>query len=342
MAAHEPPSGAYGSFDLLSPQLALEAVEAVYGLTLDGALTPYPSYVNRVYGVMSDDGRPYIAKFYRPDRWSDEALAEEHEFLADCAEADVPVVLPIPDADGQTVHTLVAESDDEYGESEYRFTLFPKRSGRLFDADREEDYERLGSLIGRMHVAARRRESRDRLVCTPSGSTRGFVDELEDSGRVSFDGEDEYFDCVDRVLDTIEPLFDGIRLQRIHGDSHRGNILDRADEGLMLIDFDDMMMGPAVHDLWLLLPGRVSDSRDELVAMRAGYEQFESLDPRELRLVEPLRFMRMIYYTAWCARQIHDARFRETFGDWGSRAFWTQELEDLLDQERIIIEQLER
>ncbi len=330
-----------GSFDLLSPQLALEAVEAVYGLALDGSLTPYPSYVNRVYGVVADDGRQYIAKFYRPDRWSDEALHEEHMFLTDCSEADVPVVLPVPDDDGETIHTLVTEAEAAQQETSFRFTLFPKRSGRLFDADREEDYERLGSLIGRMHVAARRRDSMHRIVCTPGESTRSFVDELEDSGLVVFDGDDDYFDCVDRVIDLIEPLFEGIRLQRVHGDSHRGNILDRANEGLMLIDFDDMMMGPAVHDLWLLLPGRVSDSHAELSAMRTGYEQFETLDPRELRLVEPLRFMRMIYYTAWCARQIHDARFRATFGDWGSGAFWTQELEDLLDQERVIREELD-
>ncbi|MFP4509391.1 MAG: serine/threonine protein kinase [Spirochaetaceae bacterium] len=340
MSVHEPAPGAYGRFDLLSPQLALEAVETVYGLTLDGAVTPYPSYVNRVYGVMSDDGRPYIAKFYRPDRWSDDALAEEHEFLADCADADVPVVLPLSDAEGQTLHTLVAESEDEAGETEYRFTLFPKRSGRLFDADRTEDFKRLGSLIGRMHAAARRRNSRHRITCTPGGSTRRFARDLEESGLVAFDGEDDYFDCIDRICDAIEPLFDGIRLQRVHGDCHRGNILDRADEGLMLIDFDDMMMGPAVHDLWLLLPGRVSESRTALDAMLNGYGQFETLDPRELRLVEPLRFMRIIYYTAWCARQIGDARFRATFGDWGSVSFWKQELEDLLDQERVIEEAL--
>ncbi len=340
MASHESPSGAYGSFDLLSPQLALEAVEAVYDLFLDSTLTPYPSYVNRVYGVISDDGQPYIAKFYRPDRWSDEALREEHAFLTDCADADVPVVLPIPDADGETIHTLVAEAEDGKTETEYRFTLFPKRSGRLFDADRVEDYERLGSLIGRMHLAARRRKSEHRLICTPKDSTRRFAEELDESGLVAFDGEDDLFDCIERVLDRIEPLFEGVVLQRIHGDSHRGNILDRADEGLMLIDFDDMMMGPAVHDLWLLLPGRVGDSHAELGAMLAGYEQFSTLDPRELRLVEPLRFMRMIYYTAWCARQIDDARFRTTFGDWGSAAFWTQELEDLRDQERVIEEVL--
>jgi len=146
------------------------------------------------------------------------------------------------------------------------------------------------------------------------------------------DCETEFFDCCESLLARIESLFINLKLQRIHGDLHRGNILDRGAEGLLLFDFDDMMMGPRVQDLWLLLPERADKCVTELLLLIAGYEQFLPFNQAELALIEPLRFMRMVYFLAWCARQRHDDRFRHTFPDWGSRAFWIKEIEDFKGQ----------
>lgn len=331
-----------GVFDALTPQTMIAAVEQTYNLVLDGTVTPYPSYVNRVYGVRTDTGDDYIVKFYRPDRWSTEAIAEEHEFVLDCADAEVPVVAPIADADGYTLQTVEVEPSDGAATFAYAFALFPKRGGRGFDAERDEDWFRLGSLAGRVHAVGRRGASPTRLVCTPSESTTRFARELREADVVHPELRDEFFSLLDRGIELIEPLFEGVDLQRIHGDFHRGNVLDRGDEGLLLIDFDDTMRGPAVQDLWLLLPDHAWAARRELTHILDGYTQFCDFDDATLRLVEPLRFMRMVYYLAWSALQRDDHRFREQNPDWGSRAFWIREVEDLRTQLDMVAEDVGR
>ncbi len=322
------------AFEHLSPDLIASGVESVFDLRLTGVMTPYSSYINRVYGLEDEEGDRFVAKFYRPGRWSTEAILEEHRFVIDCAEEDVPVVAPLPNRDGTTLQSVVVETDA--GEARYNFALYPSRGGRLFDAEGEEEWVRLGSLIGRMHAVGKRSEAPRRLVCTPSGTTERFVAEIEAAGVVHPELNGEFHRLVSGVLDLIGPLFDGVRLQRIHGDCHRGNILDRPGEGLMLIDFDDMLVGPVVQDIWLLLPDYAESSYRELELIIEGYEQFGVFERETLALIEPLRFMRMIHYLAWAARQRDDHRFRESFPDWGSKAFWIKEIEDLRVQERVI------
>jgi len=316
----------------------MHAVEASWQLILDGTLQAYSSYVNRVYGVRADNGEEYIVKFYRPGRWTIEALAEEHEFVLDCADAELPVVAPIPDGDGCTLQTMEVESAE--GVIEAAFALYPKRGGRGFDAERDEDWLRLGSLLGRLHSVAASRVASHRLTCTPGGSTRGFVEELFRSGAVSQDVADDFRSVVDEGLAFIEPMFSDVSNQRIHGDFHRANVLTRGDEGLLVIDFDDMMMGPAVQDLWLLLPDHAFAARRELNLLLEGYEEFRPFDRSTLRLIEPLRLMRMIYYLAWSAYQLSDHQFRSTNPGWGSRAFWIREVEDLKTQISVIVAEL--
>ena len=195
---------------------------------------------------------------------------------------------------------------------------------------------RIGALTGRLHVAAGNGVAEHRITCTPQGSTLRFLDELDEAGLVPPDLTDEFFDLADTAVERISPLFDGVKLQRLHGDCHRGNILDRAEEGLLIIDFDDMMVGPAVQDLWLLLPGRVSDSRRELELVLEGYEGFQPFDRATVALIEPLRLMRMVYYLAWQALQREDLSFRESFPQWGGAAFWAKEIEDLRTQLDVI------
>lgn len=329
-----------GTFELLTPHVAVQAIESVIGARVDGALTSFPSYVNRVYGFRAEDDRQYVAKFYRPGRWSYEAIAEEHLLVGECAALELPVVAPVADAAGDVLH--VVDVVDAVGavraerEQEFCFSVYPKRSGRTFDADRDDDWLRIGALVGRLHAAAAHGAAEHRMTCAPEESTARFLDDLEQAELVPPDLAGEFYDLADAAVERIAPLFDGVALQRLHGDCHRGNILDRAEQGLLIIDFDDMMIGPAVQDLWLLLPGRVADSRRELALLLEGYERFQPFDRRTVALIEPLRLMRMIYYLAWQALQRRDLRFLESFPQWGGRAFWEREIEDLRTQLRVI------
>jgi len=326
-----------GSFDRLGPEAIVDAVEGcIDGLRLDGTVTAYPSYVNRVYGLQSEDGNELIAKFYRPGRWDRPTIQEEHRFLLDCAEAEIPVVAPIALNGGGTLGEVIIEAEEEEAEASYLFALFPKMGGRNFDAETEEDWLRLGSLVGRIHAAGDRRASPRRPICSPTALTIPLVRYLVEAGIVHPDLRAEFQSRCDGTLDLVAPLFEAVRMRRIHGDCHRGNILDRPGEGLLVIDFDDMMTGPAAQDLWLLLPDHAESCRRELGLLVEGYESFLPFDRRELALVEPLRFMRMVFFLAWRARQRDDRWFRASFPDWGTEAFWIKELEDLSDQARIV------
>lgn len=323
-----------GSFSYLTPQVVLEAVESAYALRLDGTLQPYNSYVNRVYGLRTDEGEPLVVKFYRPGRWSPAAVEQEHDFVLECAAEEIPVVAPVADEDGITVQEVTVSAGDR--EQSYLFALYPRKGGRNFDPETDEDWMRLGGIVGRVHQVALRSGADRRLSCHPLETTRTHVDELLEAGLVHPDVEEDFRAVSDMTIQAIAPKFSGVRFQRLHGDCHRGNILDRGDEGLLIIDFDDMMMGPAVQDLWLLLPERVESSRRELNLLLEQYDSFCDFDYRTIELVEPLRFMRMIYYLAWQARQRNDLRFRDENSGWGTRAFWITEIEDLREQARHI------
>ncbi len=318
------------TFDLLTPEVVIEAVEALFSLRLDGTITPYASYVNRVFGIRDDDGYEYVVKFYRPGRWSGEALLEEHRFLDALGAADIPVVPPISDIDGDTLFEALVDGAE--GEVTYPFSLFPKRGGRSFDAEGDEDWLRLGALIGRVHAVGEVEEAMHRFTVSPDEWTAPFVEELLNEEVVHPDFRGEFRDVAEEGLQCLRGRFAEPGRIRLHGDCHRGNILERGDEGLLLIDFDDMMMGPAVQDLWLLLPDHADQCRREINLLLEGYERFRPFDRQELELIEGLRFMRMIHFLAWRARQRHDHWFAREFPDWGNRAFWITEIEDLREQ----------
>lgn len=318
-------------FEHLVPDVMLDTVEDVLGERLSGLATPLPSYVNRVYEIQTMEGERLIAKFYRPGRWSLQALEEEHAFLADCEKDEIPVISPMEFPGGGTLR----EADGIY------FTLFPKRQGRQLEINTDEDWLRVGRLIGRVHVAGSRRQATERTDLHPSSSTEHHIHQLLDNGFVTPSCENEFDTITSRILDTITELFDDVEFTRIHGDSHCGNLLDRPGEGLMIIDFDDMMMGPTVQDLWLLLPDRADQCKRELALLLRGYEQFHEFDDRTLRLIEPLRAMRIIYYLSWCSIQIDDHKFRSMHPEWGSDAFWQRENADLALQFEVIRDHLD-
>ena len=323
-----------GSFELLSPERALAAVEKAYGVELDGTLESYPSYVNRVYGMRASDGGRWVAKFYRPRRWTEEAIRDEHRFLADCAAEEIPVVPPVTAPDGRTLH--VVDCPEEGTAETFRFALFRRSGGRTFEPESADDLVRLGSLLGRCHAVGARAEAPNRVRCAPVPTTASYVEELLQEKLVHPDCVQELTEACGETLDLISPRFAEAPVQRIHGDCHRGNVIDRPGDGLALIDFDDMMSGPPVQDLWLMLPDLAERSGAELAALLEGYEQFYPFDRATLALIEPLRFMRMIYFLVWRARQRNDYWFRGSFPDWGTEAFWIKETEDLKEQARVV------
>ena len=328
-----------GGFELLSPDVALRAVEDSHGLSLDGTLDSYSSYVNRVYGIRDENGDRFVAKFYRPGRWDAGAIREEHSYLLDCAREEIPVIAPLPGRDGETLRTVTAVDGDH--ERSFFFALFPRTGGRTFEPETDEDYLRLGSLMGRCHAVGAKDQASNRLSCDPQATTAVYVQELLSDRLVHPKWRDDFAEVCRETLQLITPLFTDVFHQRIHGDCHRGNIIDRPGLGLVLIDFDDMMMGPPVQDLWLILPGSIKEARRELAVILEGYGRFASFDARSLGLIEPLRFMRMIYFLAWRARQRNDFWFRRSFPDWGNEAFWITEIEDLRTQRAEISGMLE-
>lgn len=321
-----------GSFNTLTPHVVSASVEAFFDHTLDGTVERYPSYVNRVYGLRTDSGEPLVVKFYRPDRWSTEAILAEHRFLDELARADVPVVAPLPDLEGDTVFEVEVDATEQENAPVFRFALFPRRGGRGFDAESDEDWFRLGSIVGRMHAVAKQNSAPERFRIDPKRWTGTYVTELLDAGAVHPDCSEEFREVSLSTIDRITPIFNDVPEQRLHGDCHRGNILDRPGEGLLLIDFDDMMEGPAVQDLWLLLPDHATEVTRELTMLLNGYRQFTEFDTAELDLIEPLRFMRIIHFLAWQLRQRNDLWFRQEHTEWGNRAFWIKEIEDLREQ----------
>lgn len=316
------------TFEDLSPDVIVSSVEKFLELRLDGVITPYNSYVNRVYGLQDGVGGRFIVKFYRPGRWSREGILEEHRFLFQCGEREIPVIPP-----------LVSRAETSLGEAcGILFAVFPLRGGRTFDIGTKDDWIRLGSIVGRMHQVGRMEPAKERVLCSPVATTSVEVEDLIGKNYVPEACLDDFRSVCQDTLELISPLFEGIKMQRIHGDCHRGNILDRLDEGLLIIDFDDMMTGPAVQDLWLLLPGHLAECGEEMDLILEGYRGFAEFEHENLRLVEPLRFMRIIYFLSWCALQKDDLAFLRNFPDWGTKAFWIKEVEDLRYQLNMIKE----
>ena len=319
------------SFENLGPDLMIDAVERAVGTPMGGLAAPLPSYINRVYEFEGIDGTRLIAKFYRPGRWSLPALREEHQFVRQCAAQEIPVVAPLTLTNGET---LDRTADGIY------FAVYPKRSGREIEINDDEAWRRIGSLIARIHNVGDDMDAPHRLMHHPLESTGEEIGWLLDGGYIPPTGRKSFAQITDKIMDRVVPLIDDVEFIRIHGDCHRANILERPGEGLMLIDFDDMMIGPPIQDLWLLLPEHAPQSQQEIGWLLEGYTMLRDFDRNSLRLIEPLRAMRMIYFLAWIARQSSDYCFQKHFDGWGSDAFWRREIADLELQYAIICESL--
>ncbi len=313
-------------YETLTPDTVINSVESATGYPMTGFTSPLPSYINRVYELQAQDETRLIAKFYRPGRWSREAIEEEHSFVQDCVAAEIPAVPPMTLVNGSTLGS--AEG--------ILFAVYPKRLGREFEITDDEGWIRIGRLLARIHNTGATGDASDRVILHPLKSTVNDIKQLMEGGFVPPRFKDEFKEVGDRLIEMSADIFDSCESIRLHGDCHNGNIIHRPGEGIMLIDFDDMLMGPPVQDLWLLLPDHADKCRLEIDLILEGYEMFRQFDYNSLKLIEPLRAMRIIYFLAWCSRQANDFHFRHTFPDWGSDAFWQIEITGLQQQLTII------
>jgi Ser/Thr protein kinase RdoA (MazF antagonist) len=310
------------SFYALTPDFILDAIESL-GFYSDGRLLALNSYENRVYQVGMEEGPPIIAKFYRPNRWSDATILEEHAFVQSLQEAEIPVVGAMCVA-GLTLHHF-------HG---FRFALFPRQGGRSPELDDEDTLEWLGRFIGRIHAIGQSQP----FVHRPVLSTLNFGElpsaYLLQHGFIPADLEPAYRSVVTLALGEVQRCFDRageVASLRLHGDCHPGNVL-WTDAGPHFVDFDDSCMGPAMQDLWMLLSGDREEMSRQLSVLLAGYEDFMAFNPRELYLLEALRTLRLIHYAAWLARRWEDPAFPKAFPWFNTQRYWQDRILELREQ----------
>ncbi len=314
------------AFHALTPDTVIGLVEEALGVRCTNRFYQLNSYINRVYELERQDGAGLVAKFYRPGRWSPEALLDEHEFMARLAEAEVPVITPLTLADGGTLGC----------HGGIHFAVYPKKSGRVLDEYTNEQWPELGRLLGRVHAVGSTLRPRDRVTLAPDRSTRAHVEYILAGGLMHADLRGEFEALAGRLIEETVPMFAGVESIPIHGDCHAANLIHRPGESFFIIDFDDMSVGPPVQDFWMLLPGYRGESQAEIDLFLEGYETFRPFDRRTLRLIGPLRAMRFIHYVAWLAHQVADDGPSRVSPDFGTRGYWLREMTDLERQlERI-------
>ena len=309
-------------FHTLSPDNVIGLVEDTYGCDCTNLFRPLNSYINRVFELEQDDGTGLIVKFYRPGRWSKAAIQDEHDFLLDLQESEIPVVAPLTHGKGETL----GQHEDVC------FAVFPKCGGRSLDEYNDDQWLELGRLLARFHNFGEERQLNDRVVMAPDKSTRKHVAYILDNNLVPTASVGQFQELTDILVREITPLFSGQEMIVIHGDCHFANIIYRPKESFYLIDLDDMSMGPPVQDLWMLLPDYMENSLVEIDMFLEGYETFRRFDKRSLRLVEPLRAMRYIHYIAWCAYQVVNDGQTLVNSSFGTDHYWQVEIKDLADQ----------
>lgn len=316
------------AFRHLDPDTLLSAVESV-GYACDGHALALNSYENRVYQVGVEDGPTIIAKFYRPGRWSDAAIIEEHLFSLELAEAEIPVVAPLA-VGATTLHR----------HGPFRFTLYPRRGGRAPEFDRPDHLRQLGRLIARIHNVGATQPFAHRPTLDIEHFGIDAYHYLLAHGFIPAALETAYRSLAEDLIAAIREIFamvSPVRHLRLHGDCHAGNILWR-DEQAHIVDFDDARNGPAIQDLWMFLSGDGAYMNERVRDLLDAYTEFRAFDARELHLIEPLRTLRMMHFSAWIARRWDDPAFPRAFPAFAGARYWEDHILALREQAALLNE----
>ena len=313
----------------LTPDVVLDAIEST-GRKCDGRMLALNSYENRVYQIWLEDEALIVAKFYRPHRWTEAQILEEHSFVQELMEREIPVVAPLLMQDGKT---LVSFHD-------FRFAIYPKQGGRAPELEQANTLEWIGRFLGRIHAVGAIKP----FSLRPALSIETFGEEprqyLLASQFLPVDLKDAWSSVVEQALAGVRHCYQragDIKLIRLHGDCHPGNIL-WTPSGPHFVDFDDSRMGPAIQDLWMLLSGETVDMTRQFADVLAGYEDFYDFDRRELHLIEALRTLRLIHYSAWIARRWDDPAFPAAFPWFNTHRYWQDRILELREQVALMAE----
>lgn len=320
------------SFYSLSPDLVLNSVESALGgedkgFRATGFVLPLNSIENRVYEIRFESSKPLIAKFYRPHRWSKDEILSEHDFLAVLADQELPVAAPLHFEDNQTLNTTPEG---------VHFAVFPKMPGRLEGELNDIQIQKLGLYMARIHSVGYSLGPCHRRTLDPKTYFLDSLQTLQNFELMPRDVLAHFERVVLSLNDLAVELLDGVPYQRIHGDCHIGNVLWEYENKPFIVDFDDMMDGPVVQDMWMLLGGRESEDGRKRELFLEAYEQVLPFDRSQLRLMELLRAMRVVYYSAWIARRWSDPSFPRTFPNFGTSDYWREEMQALSEIENLI------
>ena len=329
----------------LTPDRVLDAAESA-GFRCTGRALALNSFEHRVYDVEIEDAvdvpeaspgfnlpqaalyaKRRVIKFYRPGRWSREQILEEHAFLRELLEAEIPAVAPLPFSGGSTLRKLEPAG--------IFYAVFPKVGGRAPDELSDEQLRRVGRLLGRIHNVGASRRAEHRVIIGPVSYGLSELEFLLQGNFIPIEFQSRYMQAAEEICRRVQPWFDGAPIHRIHGDCHLGNLLWNK-EGPFFVDFDDMVRGPAVQDVWMLVPGRDHEALRQRTILLEGYREMRDFDVSGLKLIEPLRALRYIHYTAWVARRWSDPAFPLAFPEFGSHQYWQDETEDLEEQLRYV------
>lgn len=306
------------NFSELTPDLILDAIES-QGIRVESGLLALNSYENRVYQFIAEDKKRFVAKFYRPQRWSQAQIQEEHDFSIELASYKIPVIAPLI-CDGQSLHLYKG----------YSFALFPAVGGRQFEVDNLNQVECMGRFIGQIHAVSKRADFIHRPTMCVDDYLENPLQELQGSPLIPSSVQPAFFAILQQVVDLTSSLYSSTNNIRLHGDCHPGNILWR--DGPTFVDLDDCRSGPAVQDMWMMLSGDRQQQSIQMETLIKAYEEFCEFDTTQFALIEPLRAMRMVHYMAWLAKRWQDPAFPQAFPWFADGKYWEQQILSLKEQ----------
>lgn len=310
------------AFTGLQPDDIFDALDGL-GFPCNGRFLALNSYENRVYKLGQEDAEDIVVKFYRPARWSDDAIVEEHGFAIELAAQEIPVIAPVV-IDGRSLFTT----------GPFRLAIYPCRGGRAPDLDNFELQRQLGRFVARIHAVGETSDFQHRPRIDIDTYGREAAEFLLTENFIPDEMHDVFAGTADLVIQGVENCYEragSFRDIRLHGDFHPGNVLVAGDT-LHIVDLDDARTGPAAQDLWMFLSGDRDEQTPQLAAILDGYQEFRRFDARELHLVEALRSLRLLHYSAWLARRWDDPAFKQAFPWFNSRRYWDEQILSLREQ----------